>query len=325
MHSAARATLLGIALACATPSFAHAEGPSYIGQWGGTGSGAGQLNKPAGIACDASGNVYVCDSANWRIQIFSPTGGFRSQFGSQGFVVGQFEAPFSVAVDAAGNIFVGDHSQRVVEKFDASGAWVRSWAGMLLGFEQLAAIAVDADGTVYTGETNSQRVTRWTNGGDYLAMWGTYVSPDWPFTQQMYVQGLASDGHDQLFMCDNVMHQVYVYRTDGTFVRAWGSRGAGPGQFSHPTGIAIDANGIVYVADERNHRIQMFTSDGTFLAQWGSFGSGPGQFKNPYSVAVAPSGLVYVSDTGNNRIQVFGPLATPAHSSSWGALKAAWR
>jgi DNA-binding beta-propeller fold protein YncE len=40
---------------------------SFITQWGGS---AGQFNAPTGIAVDFSGNIYVVDSSNNRIEKF---------------------------------------------------------------------------------------------------------------------------------------------------------------------------------------------------------------------------------------------------------------
>ena len=42
----------------------------YLTQWGTQGTGDGQFNNPAGVAVDASGNVYVADTDNNRIQVF---------------------------------------------------------------------------------------------------------------------------------------------------------------------------------------------------------------------------------------------------------------
>jgi tripartite motif-containing protein 71 len=45
---------------------------SFITAWGSTGSGNGQFDNPTGIDLDSSNNVYVADSRNNRIQVFSP-------------------------------------------------------------------------------------------------------------------------------------------------------------------------------------------------------------------------------------------------------------
>jgi hypothetical protein len=46
---------------------------SFIAKWGSEGDGDGQFKYPVGVAVDTSGNVYVTDSDNHRIQVFSPS------------------------------------------------------------------------------------------------------------------------------------------------------------------------------------------------------------------------------------------------------------
>ena len=57
---------------------------NFIIQIGNTGSGEGQFNRPYGITVNEyNGDIYVCDSSNKRIQIFSENYSFKSQFGNE--------------------------------------------------------------------------------------------------------------------------------------------------------------------------------------------------------------------------------------------------
>ena len=60
-------------------------GGTLLGKWGTTGGAAGQFAHPAGIDVGPSGDVYIADVGNGRIQRFGPDGTFKSAF-----------APFSV-------------------------------------------------------------------------------------------------------------------------------------------------------------------------------------------------------------------------------------
>ena len=53
-----------------------AEGVTLVARWGSPGVGDGQFQSPFGIALGASGNVYVADAGNDRVQVFSPEGRF---------------------------------------------------------------------------------------------------------------------------------------------------------------------------------------------------------------------------------------------------------
>jgi tripartite motif-containing protein 71 len=99
----------------------------------------GQFNEPHGVAVDSSGNVYVSDSGNNRIQKFSSDGTFITKWGSRGssngqFIGvsgsadepgptnatnGQFNEPHGVAVDSSGNVYVAEGYNNRLQKFSS--------------------------------------------------------------------------------------------------------------------------------------------------------------------------------------------------------------
>jgi len=87
------------------------------------------------------------------------------------------------------------------------------------------------------------------------------------------------------------------------FVKAWGEKGSGPGQFSDPTGIAVAGN-EVFVADSRNGRIQVFDLDGRFKRAFGKPGKGRGDLGRPMNLTIH-GGELYVPEYFNDRVQVF--------------------
>jgi len=98
-----------------------------------------------------------------------------------------------------------------------------------------------------------------------------------------------------------------AYAQAPTFLLAWGSQGAGPGQFDAIYAVAVAPDGSVYTADGANGRLQAFTSGGEYIREWGGRGSADGQFIYPSAIACDAAGNVYVADTGNDRIQKFTP------------------
>jgi DNA-binding beta-propeller fold protein YncE len=59
---------------------------------------------------------------------------------------------------------------------------------------------------------------------------------------------------------------------NGAFLKTWGRKGMGPGEFDVPHTIALDSRGRLFVGDRQNNRIQIFDADGKFVAQWLQFG-----------------------------------------------------
>ena len=85
-------------------------------------------------------------------------------------------------------------------------------------------------------------------------------------------------------------NRVVRLSKDGTFVKAFGKPGAGPGEFNGPHTIAMDSRGRLFVGDRNNNRIQIFDQNGTFIDQWK-------QFSRPSGIFIAPDDTIYVADS----------------------------
>jgi len=97
-----------------------------------------------------------------------------------------------------------------------------------------------------------------------------------------------SDGHGA-----NSNARVAKFDKNGKFIKSWGSRGSGPGQFDTPHGIAVDANGNVYVADRSNKRIQVFDNDGNFKTQYNNVGT-------PFTLCITKGPRQYLYSANSN-------------------------
>jgi subtilisin family serine protease/sugar lactone lactonase YvrE len=88
---------------------------------------------------------------------------------------------------------------------------------------------------------------------------------------------------------------------------AFGSQGAGDGQFTVPSDIAVNSEGSVWVVDSGLNRVQKFNSNGVYLTKFGSTGSGNGQFSQSGGIAIDSEDDVWIVDGGNCRVQEFDP------------------
>ena len=193
-------------------------GPTFVATWGGYGSEDGQFRQPSGIASDASGNIYVADRNNQRIQKFAPDGEFITKWGIFGDEDGDFLYPIEIATDASGNVYVVDQKSPRVQKFDSEGNFVTKW-----------------------GDYGSE-------DGEFHLDYRFHKGP----------AGVATDASGNVYIIDQGNLRIQKFDSEGNFVTKWGSSGSEDGEFSHPHSAAVGPSGNIYVADTYNNRIQKF-------------------------------------------------------------------
>jgi len=285
------------------PALALGQAPVYFAQWGGYGTGNGQLKDPYDVAV-VPGFMYVVDSFNHRVQKFTADGMFVLKWGSQGSANGQFNQDLSVAVDPSGNVYVSDNANHRIQKFTSAGVFILKWGtmGTAAGqFQYPRGIAIDAASNVYVCDRNNHRMQKFTSQGAFILQWGSLGTAQGKFQ----FPGAVVVNAAGVYVTDDA-NRVQQFNATGGFIRQWGTEGEGDGQFFGPQGLAVDpSNGTVYVSDNLNNRIQKFSATGTFLAKWGTAGRGAGQFDSPRGLDVDSHGAIYVADTNNDRIQKF--------------------
>jgi DNA-binding beta-propeller fold protein YncE len=285
---------------------AYSQGPSYVADWNQAGEGVPRLSGPSGIAIDpSSGNVYVADTENQRINIYSSNGTFVSEFGRYGDADGRFRSPEGIALDQEGNVYVADTGNHRIQVFSTNGTFLEQWGEYgadSATFASPEGIALDQEGNVYVADTGNHRIQVFSTNGTFLTEWGVYGEEGGSFRSP---EGIALDQEGNVYVADTENNRIQVFSTNGTFLEQWGEYGDGDGSFRFPEGIAVGQQGNVYVADTENSRIQVF-SNGTFLEQWGSYGRSEEEIEMrfPEGIAVDQEQSIYVADTQNNRISV---------------------
>jgi sugar lactone lactonase YvrE len=194
-----------------------------------------RLDEPAGVAVDHSGNLYIADDTNQRVEKVTPSGTLSVFAGTGGYATAvpgpatssPLDDPSDVAVNAAGDVYVSMESS-VIAKITPSGT-----------------LSIVAGSGHYGGATPGP---------------ATSSKLEWPF-------GLSFDGAGDLYFSDYDLSQIFKLTPSGTLsvVAGTGSYGAateGPptaSELGGPEGVAVDSAGNVYIADTFNNRVEGIT------------------------------------------------------------------
>jgi DNA-binding beta-propeller fold protein YncE len=303
-------------------------------------TGAG-INTARGLAVTATGNVYVADTLNERVQEFDAAGNSLATWGINGRNGGNLAGPQGLALAPDGHLVIADKLEYAMQELSPDGTFLRRW-GNHVKFQLQSDVAVDAAGNMYVADTGDDVVQKFDAGTGFVAAIGQ--GPGSAPGQLSSPAGVAVDSDGNLYVADTGNNRVQKFdpngsflaawdgfaqpqdvevagtnvyvtstgadrvselTTDGTRIRSWGGSGTGAGRFRRPDGLGIDSDSVVYVADAGNSRVQRFGPTGAFLDAWGGYGHEDGQFVLPGDVVVSASGDAYVSDPFNNRVERF--------------------
>ncbi|MEO7675231.1 MAG: 6-bladed beta-propeller [Verrucomicrobiota bacterium] len=139
------------------------DGKTILNSIGKPGEGAGEFNRAEGLGIDFKDQLYVADSCNHRIQIFSPEGKFLRSHGKAGSGVGELSYPYDVRIDSNGLQFVCEFGNSRVQIFDASDRPVEilGEVGLAPGqFSNPWSIDLDSKGNLYVADALNHRVQK---------------------------------------------------------------------------------------------------------------------------------------------------------------------
>src|SRR5437879_1577083 len=210
---------------------------------GGAGDGGdatiANLNSPAGVSVDSSGNLYIADLGNERIRKIAAATGIITTVAGNG-VLGfagdggaatsaSLNSPAGVSVDASGNLYIADYANHRIRKVSAAtgiittvaGNGINTFAGdggaaTSASLNSPSGVALDASGNLYIADYFNNRIRKVDAASGII----TTVAGNGSF-------GFAGDG--------------------GAATSA---------SVSGPAGVAVDAGGNLYIANYSTHRIR---------------------------------------------------------------------
>jgi hypothetical protein len=245
------------------------------------------LGEVAGVATNSKGDIFVYTRTGHptvtigtmrpfahggsRLFQFDRTGKYVREIGKDTY---GFMAASQVRIDPSDNIWAVDEMSNMVMKFDPEGRVV-----MLLGRKA-------------ESEIIPPRAAQGNGVGQPTDLFNRPTDVAWDAAGNIFVADGAGNA------------RIAKFDKDGKFIKSWGKRGEGPGEFASVLSIAVDGQGNVYAGDGGNHRIQVFDNNGVFQTTFSNVG-------NPQAMCMSKGAnpVLYVSNSNPwNDIDVAGEI-----------------
>ena len=214
------------------------------------------LGEVAGVATNSKGDIFVYTRTGHptvtigtmrpfahgssRMFEFDRTGKYVREIGKDSY---GFMTAAQVRVDPSDNIWAVDEMSNMVMKFDPEGR-----VAMLLGRKS-------------ESELIPPRIPGGNGAGQPTDLFNRPTDVAWDAAGNIFVADGAGNA------------RIAKFDKDGKFVKSWGKRGTGDGEFANVLSIAVDAQGNVYAGDGGNRRIQVFDNNGVFKTAFSNFGN----------------------------------------------------
>lgn len=286
-----------------TDFFATNSQGKFLGRYGNFSKEKMQFANPTDIATCANGTIALYDAKRNDIQFFGEKNYLRE------INFGESPANFIFVNNLSENIHAYSVANATFAKYDCFGAEQEN-----IQFDSisptLAAITQGKDGEFWTIDPQSASVRRLNRLGNLVSSFGTQGTREGQLVEPSDIL-IGPEGN--VYVLNTGNNRIDVFKTDGTFVRAFGTDINPP--LNHPKSFTFTKDYDLFVADTGNNRLVAFALDGKHLYSTGS--SSPsrvkntigdywkdlGTFNNPTKIRASGDRL-FVLDTGNLRLQI---------------------
>ncbi len=281
-----------------------------------------QFSNPQSVCVDQqTGNVYITDSFNHRIQKFTADGQLLASYGGiggpygYGTALGYFLYPKQVTV-WQDYVFVADFgNSRIVCRKPLTGAFVLTTA-----VASPWGVAVDSAGLLYVSSWGDNSIKVYS-AGVLVNSWTGAGTPGGALNKPSELKIGTYQGQTALFVADCGNNKIQIYSLTGSYLGQLGASAIDPlGSYAEnkadggmllPYGVAIAANGNIVVSDSSHKCMRVYGSDGTLLETWGEMSNTPGNFFSPMGCDInRATGRLYVTDGVLERVQYYDAVGT---------------
>lgn len=267
----------------------------------------GEFNGPQGLTVDSTGNLYVVDSGNKRVQKFAANGTFLAMWNISD---ADPQSLVGIDVDSDEQVYVADFQRGMIRALSGENTSAIGEFGQPSSDSKVLrgpfGIAVDrVTNEVYITAAGSDGIRKYAANGTLIGQFNENHKND-SRVEMQHTTGVDIDstGNVYVLAADNPLVNasfVQIFARNGTFLGSWGGE-----PLKHPNDMAIDSSDTVFIRDS-DSKVKVFTKNGTFMKEWGSAGIEKDPMTGSVGIAFDPTdgNVVYISDPGNSQIQKY--------------------
>eukprot|EP00002_Diphylleia_rotans_P026850 TRINITY_DN5370_c0_g2_i1.p1 TRINITY_DN5370_c0_g2~~TRINITY_DN5370_c0_g2_i1.p1 ORF type:complete len:439 (+),score=78.63 TRINITY_DN5370_c0_g2_i1:48-1364(+) len=250
------------------------------------GVGPGQFNGPWGVAVHPmTGEIYVADYSNHRIQVFTPEFEFIRTIGSRGNQNGEFFYPVAICFTPEGDLVVSEHMNHRIQKLRTDGTSL--WTVGTLGngnaqFCNHYGLTIDRHGFIYVSDWANGRIQKFSPDGAVLLI---INMPDFVCLSNR-PDGILVTENEELLSISANGKQLNVFSTDGTLIRSFPIE-----KLSGHSCMCRGPQGTFAISDRQGGNVFFYDYEGKHLHQI--------KFPETSGLAFAPDGRLYLSSMKN--------------------------
>ncbi len=231
---------------------------------GGNGIEPGSLNAPSGISVSLSGNIYVADTGNNRVQYFSSEGELLRFAGGFGWNETQFDEPVSIWAQDALHVYVADKNNHRILLYDSNLNVI--FESLLSGefdenveVQYPVSVARSRQGDLFIVEGENNRILKFSAIGNFEGAFGGFNDLGRPLIDPVKI--IISE-NDIVYISDAGLNEIVVYDIFGNYNFSIGTH-----QIENPAGFAIDEQGFIYVCETNKAVVSVFDTQGRSAGQ----------------------------------------------------------
>ena len=263
------------------------------------------MNAPTNVALDKYECLFVAESVNNRVQIYSQSGQYTD-------TISGLSRPISVAVDESIRVYIGNKDMGNVEVYNSGYEFLYKLGSGDGEFSQPNDIEIAGTGRIYVADKVAHTVKVYNADGTYNSTIGSPGNGDGQFHNPTSIAIDKAAG--ELIVLDHQLTQdmlgdwiegarIQVFDMNGVFKRSFSGYGNQVGQMFRPQHVTVDGQGRLYVTDSFHNVVIVYDNNGTYL---GDVYDIENPVRTPMGITIGGSNRLYIASLSTGKVEVYG-------------------